>query len=132
LFRLAGAVPGADIQKMNQNELLESASGAVPSYMHENQIFNIQLPEAIIEEWSGKGENLVRAIMNFKNLTLKEVGERYGGKSGAANLANFMAKSNDELAAMRDSTLRRLAGALDCPEEWLFVVRPEEDPDEGL
>ena len=58
--------------------------------------------------------------MTWRNIPLKVAAERYGGKSAAANLANFLARSNDELATMRTSTVRRVAGALDCPPEWIL------------
>lgn len=123
LFLLAGAVLPSDLLKMNKNELGDRSRASGVAFVSDNQSTDGVIPKVIVEEWQGNDENLVRVIMNYKNQTLKDVAERYGGKSGAANLANFMAKSNAELAAMRDSTLRKLADALECPVDWLFAVR---------
>lgn len=131
LFLLAGAVSLSDLRKMNKNESVVSSGSQLRPFVSDNQGISMGLPEVIVQEWSGEGENLVRAIMNYKNRTLKEVAERYGGKSGAANLANFMAKSNEDLAGMRDSTLRRLAEALECPVDWLMVVREKSQDLDG-
>jgi hypothetical protein len=123
LFLLAGAWPTAQIQKMNKNESVNPGTVVMGVGVVDNQSYSRALPQVIVQEVEIAGGNLVKAIMNFKNYSLKEVAERYGGKSGAANLANFMAKSNNELAAVRDSTLRKLADALECPVDWLMVVR---------
>ena len=103
-------------EKMNEN----SESGMKGD---DNQADGYVMPKALLEEWGKEGKNLIRAVMDHKDLQLKSVAEKYGGKSAAANLSNFLAKSDEELAAMRTSTMQRLATALDCPVEWLLQLK---------
>ena len=103
-------------EKMNENNENEGQR-------NDNQGDGYAMPKALLEEWGKEGKNLIRAVMDHKDLQLKSVAEKYGGKSAAANLSNFLAKSDEELAAMRTSTMQRLATALDCPVEWLLQLK---------
>lgn len=125
LFLAMGAVTEGSAQKMNKNESVEVQVSDVGSKSIVNQDINMGSPQVLLEEWRMSEENLIRCIMKFKNLGLKTVAERYGGKSAAANIANFLAKSDEELATMRSSTMRRLAEALGCPLEWLLLLKQE-------
>jgi len=89
----------------------------------ENQLLDIGLPQVVIEDWKNSDKNLIRAILDFKDMPLKDVADRYGGRSAAANLANFMAKPDADLGTMRKSTAERLAAALEVPAEWILAVK---------
>ena len=56
----------------------------------------------------------------MKNLSLKEVAERYGGNSASANLANYLARPDLELAVMRRSTALKIAQAMEVPPELVL------------
>lgn len=107
---------GVENEKMNENSILVDS-------VIENQEDEYAIPKAILEKSRKEGQNLIRAIMEHKNLQLKEVALRYGGKSAAANLSNFLAKTDEELGAMRVSTMTRLAKAMNCPTEWLLQLK---------
>ena len=106
-------------EKMNVEEGVEEEEDG-------NQGVDVGMPEVLVEMWGQGEQNLIRAIMEFKKLPLKEVAERYGGKSAAANISNFLAKSDRELGAMRLSTMTRLAKALDCPLDWLTQLKEQD------
>ncbi|MEM6270274.1 MAG: hypothetical protein AAF998_12605 [Bacteroidota bacterium] len=130
LFLAAGAIQKPKNEKMNENELIVDGEIAEVNKTSDNQYFDTTMPQVLIEDRENPEGKLVRAIMEHGNLSLKVVAERYGGKSGAANVANFMAKTNRELATMRASTRRKLATALGCPEKWLTLrVADAVDPD---
>lgn len=86
----------------------------------ESQSFDGGIPQALVEDMEKNEINVLRAIMLYKNMTLKEVADAYGGKSAAANLANFLARSNEELGKMRRSTVTRIADALGVPPSWIL------------
>lgn len=98
--------------KMNESDPSISLS-------FENQAIITTLPKELIELMADREGNRIRAIMSYRGTSLKEVADRYGGKSAAANIANFLSRTDEELTHMRDSTKVKLARALDCPVEWL-------------
>lgn len=115
------------MNKMNpKNEILENEQGSV-KLVYENQMFNPSLPKQILNVMAAENCNLLKAIMVFRGLSLKQVAQAYGGVSASANLSNFMARSNSELASMRPATARKIAAALGCPEAWLQVKASPDD-----
>lgn len=102
--------------KMNDSEVVLGEGSVI-------QRDSTHLPKAIVELMQKEKVNLIKAIMIYKKMSLKEVAERYGGKSGAANMANFMAKSPEDLTSIRASTFHKIAHALDCPYSWLAQVK---------
>lgn len=89
----------------------------------DNQIDHPILPKSLVEDWRKNEKNLIRAIFDYQQFPLKEVADRYGGRSASANLANFMAKSDSDLKNMRKSTAQRLASALQVPLDWILVLK---------
>ena len=88
-----------------------------------NQENKISIPNVILEDWQLGDKNLIKAIFDYKNQPLKVVASRYGGNSAAANIANYLAKSDADLQSLRRSTAVRLAKAMQVPEEWILAVR---------
>lgn len=80
------------------------------------------IPKEILEMMEKRKVNLLRAAMEYHGQSLKELAVRYGGNSAAANLANFLSKSNQDLKLMRPSTAARMAEVFDIPKEWFKEV----------
>jgi DNA-binding Xre family transcriptional regulator len=124
LFIAAGAISYENLGKMNDPIVKNEFDYEVDAFSAENQIVSHDLPQSILEVVKAGKENRLRAIMFAKGLSLKEVAERYGGKSAASNVANFLQKKDEDVRIMRQSTLQRLATALDCPIDWLLQSLP--------
>lgn len=109
-----GAIPKPSHSELRskdvENELELNSEGLVI----ENESFSVALDEALLEVNRNESGNAIRIMMVWKNISLKDLGIRYGGKSGASNLANFLSKSDAELQAVKPTTLLRIASALDC------------------
>lgn len=113
LLVLAGA-------KMNKEIELNSVSIQKNEYLLNidveeivNEEIGYVLPLALLEVSSNEEGNAIRCIMNWKAYSLKEIGDRYGGKSAASNLANFLSKTDFELMRTRKSTMAKIANSLD-------------------
>ena len=107
----------------NKNELNENGEEFVlngGAFMSENQYDEGYMYKASIDLSSSEGINILKALFLTKNLSLKQVAEAYGGKSAAANLSNFFARSDEELSRMRKSTVIRIAEAMDCSPTWIL------------
>lgn len=107
-----------DVQKMNpgKNEVIGVG----------NEGFSVHLPQQLLDHARSSDQNFIRCIFDYQNVSLKEVARKYGGRSAAANLSNLMAKPNHELVSMRSSTMERLAAALECPLEWISLIKHPE------
>lgn len=117
MFLEMGAVQHSKMKiQINKNELIEQPLQlqlfASPGEVH--------LPRELVDVMKKDNVNLLRAIMTYKKLELKDVALKYGGKSAAANISNFLARTNEELMTARPKTLQRLALAFDCPDDWLL------------
>lgn len=125
LFVRLGAVSKKENEEVvSENEKMKNAQRDESKGL-ENQLNESILPQAILDKWTSSGENLIRTILDHKDLQAKVVADRYGGKSAAANISNFLAKTDAELATMRVSTMERLAEALECPAEWILLLKGE-------
>jgi hypothetical protein len=122
VFLEMGAVEASEIEKMNSTKAKNESPREVGVQYSENQDVDAVLPPSLVEIRRSDEGNMIRCILKYKGLTLKEVSERYGGKSGASNVANFLSKTDAELNQVRASTLARLAQALDCPLEWFDLL----------
>ena len=90
-------------------------------YVIKNQLLSLGFPEESLELIETAGYNVIKAVMEYRKLSLKDVAEKYGGKSGAANIANFLARTDEELRNTRKSTLVKIATAMDVPAQWFLI-----------
>ncbi|MCB9230132.1 MAG: hypothetical protein H6581_00595 [Bacteroidia bacterium] len=115
VFQKMGAFSGEELSDSGLKNETHPEKCKTPPINTDNQSINTPIPEEILEIMRTQRVNVVRAIMILKNLSLKEVATAYGGSSGQANVSNFLARSDEELGAMRSSTVARLAKAMDFP-----------------
>lgn len=125
LFLAAGALPPSRIEKMNPLLHLNESIQSLSSKSIDNQNNNTEMVKAMVEYVLAGEGNRIRYLMQRKRIALSELAKRYGGKSAASNLANFLAKPDDEIVKMRAATLLRLAASLECPVEWLHKPIPK-------
>lgn len=108
----AGAVWTDKTAKMNsilaENELVV-ADASLGIGNQEISVVGIQV---LVEKVSKSEGNVIRDLMEWKGISLKDMAETYGGKSAASNLANFLAKPNDQLDVIRTATKEKIALAL--------------------
>ena len=93
-----------------------------------NEQIGAALGEVELEDRCAGEGNAIRWVMNHYRMSLKEIAIRYGGKSAASNIANYLSKSDCELMAVRNSTIRRIAEALEISAsefETLVTLRCE-------
>ena len=115
----AGAILPSRKGEMNSEGVKNELAESLLAKSVDNELVVGLLDEALLEVSAQNAGNSIRSIMVWKNLSLKEMGLRYGGKSGASNLANFLSKSDIELQVVKRTTLLRIAEALDFPIEQL-------------
>lgn len=119
LLLKCGAIPPIKNEFIPENSAINEGTLQESKKASDNQMDYDRLPKALLEIWKAGQTNFLKALMEYQGIELKTLAARYGGSSASANLANFLAKSDQELSSMRPSTLQKLAQAFQVPIEWL-------------